>query len=69
MNGSDVVGLVGKGACSLVHLATNAVGMPYDCRPAEYFDTGAAVLALAALTMVVALWESRRRNNRPEGYR
>lgn len=69
MTGNDIVTMIGENACAATHAATALVAQPYECRPAEYFDTGAALMTLISLFMMVALIEKRRRNNKPDGYR
>lgn len=69
MTGFNIVTMIGEKVCEATYAATSMVGLPYECKPAEYFDTGAAMMSLHSLIMIAALIEIRRRNSKPDGYR
>jgi hypothetical protein len=69
MTGNDVVTTIGEKVCALAEGASGWLGEPYLCAAHEYFDTGAATMALWALMMVVALLKIRQRYRRLEDYR
>ena len=68
MDAFQLVTRIGKSACELAQGVTSPFVEPYVCGRHEYFDTGAAVLALLTVVLLAAWNEVRRQRNRSDSY-